>query len=396
MKHHVELLIAPGNPTAGRKDQEFLDRLEEAGAPALSFHGEKQRDFSLVMIGSGGTERLFQSKISEFSGEIILLSIPAYNSLAASMEILSWLKAEGKKGRILHGSPETIAAEIRTVAMVSRQRAMLLGKKLGVYGVSDWLIASGVDEVRVFEKSGIRFIDLPMEELFEEYEKKSYPENKWTERLKKDPFLREEVEKALWFYGAMKRVVERHELAGVSLRCFDLLGDLKTTGCLALAILNAEGIAAACEGDKKSLLSMLLATSITGEHAFMVNPSFLDPQSGEMIFAHCTLPLDFGEDFHLETHFESGIGVAVAAKCPPKTMTLFKCDDFHSFHLQRVELQDCLSREDLCRTQFRIQLSRKTDYFLKNPIANHHLLLAGDHEEPLRGMMLELGFTERL
>ena len=38
----------------------------------------------------------------------------------------------------------------------------------------------------------------------------------------------------------------------MTVRCFDLLGRIGTTGCLALAILNAEGIPAACEGDREN------------------------------------------------------------------------------------------------------------------------------------------------
>ena len=38
-----------------------------------------------------------------------------------------------------------------------------------------------------------------------------------------------------------KRLVEKYELSAVTIKCFDLLNTVHTTGCLALAILNAVG-----------------------------------------------------------------------------------------------------------------------------------------------------------
>lgn len=120
------------------------------------------------------------------------------------------------------------------------------------------------------------------------------------------------MDKALQVYGALKRLIARYDLTGVTVKCFDLLGRIHTTGCLALALLNAEGIPAACEGDQKSLVSMAVLEALTGQAGFMANPSCMDPEKSEIIFAHCTLPINMPDSYHLVTHFESGIGVAVS------------------------------------------------------------------------------------
>ena len=51
------------------------------------------------------------------------------------------------------------------------------------------------------------------------------------------------------------------------------------------------GIPAACEGDQKSLISMVILNALTGESGFMVNPSCMNSEKKEIIFAHCTLPI---------------------------------------------------------------------------------------------------------
>lgn len=119
---------------------------------------------------------------------------------------------------------------------------------------------------------------------------------------------------ALEIYGAFRRLVERYQLAGVSVRCFDLLTLVKNTGCLGLALLNANGIFGGCEADLPTLLSMSILGTVSGQHAFQCNPSRVDRAANEIVFAHCTLPLDMPEKYHLGTHFESKIGFAGGAR----------------------------------------------------------------------------------
>ena len=49
---------------------------------------------------------------------------------------------------------------------------------------------------------------------------------------------------ALLIYEALRKVVDKYQQRGFTLRCFDLLSVLHNTGCLALARLNAEGLVA--------------------------------------------------------------------------------------------------------------------------------------------------------
>lgn len=119
--------------------------------------------------------------------------------------------------------------------------------------------------------------------MVEEYKKGGYPENEYTKGLKNNGYKPEEVEKALQVYGALKRLIKKYNLQGVTVKCFDLLKLIYTTGCLALAILNAEGIPAACEGDQKSLISMIVLRTLTGQSGFMANPCCMDPDKKEII-----------------------------------------------------------------------------------------------------------------
>ena len=58
-----------------------------------------------------------------------------------------------------------------------------------------------------------------------------------------------ELKLALRIYSALKALVVKYKLDGLTVRCFDLLSTIHSTSCIALALLNNEGIIAACEGD---------------------------------------------------------------------------------------------------------------------------------------------------
>ena len=67
--------------------------------------------FALVFVASGGSEGIFKEGYERICKKpCYILTSGESNSLAASMEILSFLKQQGKRGEILHGSVEDVAA----------------------------------------------------------------------------------------------------------------------------------------------------------------------------------------------------------------------------------------------------------------------------------------------
>lgn len=340
-----------------------------------------REDFALLYVASGGSEGFFLEVFEQLKARrCYILTSGESNSLAASMEILSYLRKHGGNGEILHGDLGQVADQIRALRNAHRALAALRGKKLGCIGApSDWLIASSFSPDVVMEKLGLGFVSIPMEELFAEIEAKRYAPNACTELFQKQDFDRNEIEKALYVYGAFQRLVDRYGLCGVSVRCFDLLDTFHTTGCLGLSILNNLGVYGGCEGDMPALLSMAVLGSITGEPLFLCNPSRFDTKEGYAVFAHCTIPTTMLKDFRLNTHFESGIGAAVQGVFEPGDCTIFKCEgDLSRFHAQEGRIEDTPYSDMLCRTQIRVRLD-DFSYFLTRPINNHHIICRGRH-----------------
>ena len=338
-------------------------------------------DFALLYVASGGSEGYFLEVFEQLKARhCYILTSGESNSLAASMEILSFLKKHGGSGEILHGDIDQIAARIRSLRNAHRAKAALRGKNLGCIGKpSDWLIASEFSPKAMMDKLGMGFVSIGMEELLQEIEKKSYPENEYTALFKAQAFDKDEIEKALHVYGAFKRLVGKYDLCGVSVRCFDLLNTVYTTGCLGLSILNAEGIYGGCEGDVPALLSMAVLGALTGEPLFMCNPSRFDTKEGTAVFAHCTIPVTMLKCFCLNTHFESGIGVAVQGAFEEGPCTIFKCEgDLSRYQALEGRVLDVPWSDMLCRTQIKVALN-DFSYFLTDPINNHHIICRGLH-----------------
>lgn len=340
-------------------------------------------DFSLLYVASGGSEGYFTEVFESLkSRPCYILTSGDSNSLAASMEILSFLQQNGGTGEILHGSIEKISARIRALKKAVSAKASLSGKNLGCIGMpSDWLIASSFSPEAIAAKLNMGFVQIPIDELLDEIRKEEYVLNEYSEHFLSAGYDRAEVEKALYVYGALKRLCARYSLSGITVRCFDLLDTVFTTGCLGLSILNDEGIYAGCEGDVPSLLSMMILGAITGEPMFLCNPSRFDTDAGTAVFAHCTVPTGMLKDYSLNTHFESGIGVAVQGTFESGDVTIFKCSgDLTRHHAQEGQILDMPFSDMLCRTQIKVALD-DFSYFLSRPINNHHIICRGRHAQ---------------
>ena len=369
--------------------QQFLDSLdinfEMAGAD-LTTYGNHALD--LLYVRTGGTEgifkRLLPQMLKQSDKPFYLLTSGKSNSLAASMEILSFLRQQGLKGEIIHGNASYISQRIHQLAVVAEARKQLQGCRLGIIGEpSDWLISSHADKAVVRQRLGIELVDIPMKELIEEI---AITPQRMPEEKNVPGALRPAMPVADAIYQALKVIVARHSLQGFTLRCFDLLTAVHNTGCLALAKLNAEGIIAGCEGDVPAMLSMKIAHVLTGFTGFQANPASINPSTGEMLFAHCTIPLNMVERYEFDTHFESGIGVGIHGELPVGDYTLMKV----SGTLDRIFAADVrLIRNqyepNLCRTQVWIEADKEVaDYLLGNPIANHHILCPGHHASKVK------------
>ncbi len=331
-------------------------------------------DLSLVLVQSGGSENLFLKAFGDLKEPYYLLTYGANNSLAASLEILSFLVRHGLKGEVLHGSEDYLLSRFEELAGKKGKKEAKY--RLGVLGhPSDWLIASDVDYDKARELFDVELVDLPISEVADLYEKE--PEQ-LDESLNVSSFDRRELVKAYRLYKALEKIVSIHRLDGFTIRCFDLLGSLKTTACLALALFNSRNdCLGTCEGDIPSMLSMFVSKYVLKTESFQCNPSRIDVERNKIVLAHCTLPLSMCESYVFDTHFESGIGVGIHGEIKEGDVTLFRIDSaLAEFFVEEGTLEKDLYEKHLCRTQIVLSLPR-LDTILTHPLGNHEIVIKG-------------------
>ena len=377
----------------GAVTRDFLNSLDVN----YEFKGSDYADYGthsldLIFVRTGGTEGIFRRLLPELQIKserpFYLLTSGKSNSLAASMEILSFLRQNDFKGEIIHGDADYISKRIQLLAKVGEARKSLKGCRLGIIGEpSDWLISSNADKEAVMQRLGVSLINIPIQELLDTMAVTPLRE---ANEQASDDAIRNALPVANQIYDALKTIVERHQLQGFTIRCFDLLTAVHNTGCLALAKLNAEGIVAGCEGDVPAMLSMKIAQSLLGVSGFQANPASINPETGEVLFAHCTIPFNMVERYEFDTHFESGIGVGIRGYMKEGPVTIFKVSgNLSRSFIEEGTLIRNQAKPDLCRTQQVIQLSHPnaTSYFLTDPIGNHHIILPGHHQDLLEEML---------
>lgn len=271
----------------------------------------------------------------------------------------------------------------------------LSGCTIGLIGeASPWLIASGIDKEALSKRCGVSFREICINTLAEGYMK--YREL-WEKhslsagaRAELDEVLcrfacslegdrtPEDLSDAAIMYLALASLCKQEHLDAVTVKCFDLLSSCKTTACLALSLLNDNGIIAGCEGDIPSICTMLAVYKALGRPSFMANPASIDRDNLSIDFAHCTIPTVMVDGCTLPSHFESGIGIGINGEVPLGNYMLCKLSgktlERSLFCNGRLVKGEYLSNR--CRTQVRFIFDSKAEFdaFTNARVGNHIIL----------------------
>jgi L-fucose isomerase-like protein len=369
----------------------LLGELRAASGLAIEEASQPSSDhLTAILVLTGGVEREVLKMVAQIPSPTLLIAHPGNNSLPASLEVLARIRQDGGEGRILYGPPETIAEGLKQELSLANTWNAFRFSRIGVIGEpSDWLVASDVDRAFLKGRLSIEVVHVAMDDLLARIEKASAPRKDVTAFVKGAKAIAEasgdDVRGAVQIYYGLRSLVDEHRLSACTVRCFDLVKKLKNTGCYALSRLNDEGVPAGCEGDLQSLFSLYLAHLLSGQTAFMGNIADVDPANRSIGIAHCMCPLSMAPSYTVRSHFESGLGVGIAGTMPQGACTLFRLggERLDDLFIREGTIVETTLREDLCRTQARVQVEDPVDDLLTAPLGNHHILIAGHHRETI-------------
>ncbi len=362
-------------------------------------------------ILTGGTEGLVLDYLSKrprpASGKpfpLVLLAHTHHNSLPAALEIAARARQDGGSALVIqiHGAEDPRAhEEILEAARLTGAMAAMRASRIGAVGeASNWLIASSQNAAAVAASWGPRLEPVSMEELKaamaalrpdgldgegNQAGQLGLPAQSFVEHAccSKEP-APSDLYKSDTVYRALKGIAADKKLDALTLRCFDILGFDGSTGCFALSQLADEGIDAGCEGDIPSVLGLHWVRLLTGRPGWMANPSEItigqDGGKGRILVAHCTVPRSLLSGYGIRSHFESGIGVAIAGSFAPGPVTLIRIGGSRLDRAWVAEgyLSECPSDEGLCRTQAVIEMENADlAKLLEAPLGNHLVMGIG-------------------
>lgn len=363
---------------------QYIDDINIAlASDDIELTSETDSPINLVFVESGGSEAKFVELLPSLTEPILILQSSKYNSLPATLEINTYCHLNNIQAIMILGSKDECVSFLKNVSNFLMTREEIKGSRLGVIGKpSDWLIASKVDYKEVKEKFFIDIVDIPYEEFIDEINKEILPDIKiYDELLEKVHNDVDRLNSALHIYSALKRLIDLYNLDGLTVRCFDLLSSHKTTSCLALALLNQENIVATCEGDVPTMITMYIMQKVSGFSSFQANPSSLEFDKKEILFSHCTLPLNMCRSYTLDTHFESKLGIGIKGELDTVRASVVKlCPDLKTVLAVSGNINKNESYEGYCRSQISMSFDpRSVMAFATIPFGNHVVISYGDY-----------------
>lgn len=378
--------------------ESYVSKLRALGGETWDSGSERTSLPLVVFVATGGTERqILHSLQLDACEPVLLVAHPGQNSLPAALEVLARVQQLGHRGRIhyLRGPADDEGLRILAEAIHDRLvRRALLESRIGLVGSpSDWLVASSPAIEVVRTVWGPTVVPIPLASILSEPDAEIAIRG---EAMARDfragaEALVEAAESDLLAagraYAMLRRVVETERLDAVTVRCFDLVVQRQTTGCLALAQLTDEGIIAGCEGDLVATVAMLWLYRLLGTIPWMANPSRIDLDRGILSLAHCTAPRSVCTSYRLRSHFESGLGVGIQGTMPAGPVTLVRIGGARMERLRAVDgiLLRNTDHPDLCRTQIEVEIGLDAlQEMLAQPLGNHMVVVSGHHAAALR------------
>jgi len=379
--------------------QGFLPGFKKIGGTPLSVEHPEEISIILYFLISGGTEEKVISQVMNRKKglrnlPVYLITYPGNNSLPSALEALARLQLENINGEIifLKSPDDTGGFERIRKAVHAMDTALRLRKsRIGIIGnPSEWLVASKTAEP-VYEKVwGPKIMSYSLDEVFKSLPEISLPDSPVDlnqENLEGFQTGTVDFKKAHDVFEVVKLVAKNENLDAVTLQCFKLFLNYHTHGCFALSRLNDQGVIAGCEGDLYSTLAMLWIKFFTGQNSWMANPAEPDHEKNTLWLAHCTVPLGMVTEYHEETHFETGCGVAVSGRFENGPVTLIRIGgtNLEKLWLAEGEIIGSGNSPHRCRTQALIKFpdSSPLDELMIKPLGNHLVLTKGHHAETL-------------
>jgi L-fucose isomerase-like protein len=356
-------------------------------------------DLVLAALLTGGTSSLSYRMLHGINKPIVLLAHNKHNSLASALSARMRFQSGHDKVLLLHFKDKNDLL-MKFSAMYRGFIAAYNLRRIRILEINDLDRIS--DSGSLFKsRIGGEIIHVKYDELWRVLERMPRDElvniRKYvSEYIDLSGINDEYLEKILSIYYALRKMVEEYGVNAVVIDCFPFVIKYHVTPCLAVAMLNNDGIPTACENDYYSLIPLYISLALTGNPGWIANPSGVT-SDGYLRFAHCTIAPGLGKDCFLTPHFETGYPYGVVCRFKNEKLLFMRFTSNYSklvvYRGKRV--RSGLLEPGYCRTQLVIDTGPYSpERFIEEAIGNHHVFMPWSNQlvESLKYMAWWMGW----
>ena len=347
---------------------------------------------SIILNSSGGTEEIIDFIVERCKSQVLIVADLKKNSFASSLEAYAHLKDKYPVKLFFDENESLKISEIKKFTKVVSALNYINNCRFFIIGSpSDWLLTSR--EISSFGRFKTKLNRIEVDEVVSWVEQISNSETSEIIEGWKSSYSNISVEEkslidSAKVYFALKTLVNENKIDVLSVRCFDLLSH-NYTACMALSMLNDEGITSGCEGDIPTTFTMMVAEKLSENPVWMANPSLINKENNTITFAHCSVPNKFLSDTKkagLTTHMESGLSTAISGPLKHEAVTIMRFSEKFD-KLSAVKgriIKSDMKNENLCRTQAVIEIDGNVEDWVEQSLGNHHVIVYGNLLQELK------------
>ncbi len=353
------------------------------------------KDFIPIAIAlTGGTSRLIHTFVEHGNMErLFIFAHPEHNSLASAISA----RAKCERSGVLVGLyycnniyDSSCDYSIWRLITVARTISNIIGAKVGVVSEeTDTEVEEIVKDRLAWEIERISFTELQQViDGVDDARIQEFMEKISSIRIEG---TREPLKAIGKLYIALKDIAKSRNLNYIAIDCFPFILKYGFSPCIALAVLNAEGIVIACEADIPALIGMVIARSISKMSGWISNIVNVSGNNG--IFAHCMVAMDIAKELIALNHFESGKPYGLTGKLIGNTATLISIDrdlTLMTVTRGRIKTSGPLGYPT-CRTQVLVEFEYIAEEIPRLAPTNHHVFIIGDYIDVVKDVGYMLG-----
>jgi L-fucose isomerase-like protein len=369
-------------------------------ADHAEYYASRYRDWvdgGIVIVWSGGTDRMIYRIGRELRKPILVYAHPAHNSLASVREAIAALRNDGIEISVSYGELGQVSDFVSPFLGALRASVLLTRSRFAQVGEQEpWiLISRGPEMLR--RRLGLEMIKIRWEEMFElglradgraVMEKVVELKSLFGKVDRRD----DDLEKAVRIYFGLKDIVRKYSISSAAVEARDMLDpSLRDWGpYLGVSLLSDDGIPSDYEGEHDAIITKLIVYYMTGRASFMANMTRIDSPKNAVVFSHCTVPISMIDPKAsvLLSYYETDRTVAIRGRLKEGEKVTFvriggRDLDKILFGTGTIVNGD-LGRKDLCRTQIEVRVDGRARDLIEKALGNHIVIVYGDLREHLR------------